>query len=84
MNIKTEWNEVVTACGNVLRGLVEVAGKEFRLEMNLEKTHLQIIDQDSRCETCSVGEDGDVIADGGEFVTGDWTDSDWSDLKKMG
>lgn len=73
-------HEVVSQCGNVLRGTVEVGGKEFCIECDTEKTHIQIIDQNGACETGDIDEDGDVIAQGGEFVTGEWNASDWSEL----
>ena len=73
----------VTACGTFLVGTVEVAGKEFRIEADIEKTWLSIIDDDSRQESCVIDEDGDVISESGECVTDEWTDADWSDLTKF-
>jgi hypothetical protein len=80
MTIVSELHEVVTAHGNALRGNIEVGGKEFRIETDVEKTHIQIIDSDSCCETGEIDADGDVIAQGGECVTQDWTADDWSAL----
>lgn len=73
-------NEVVTACGNVLRGVVEVTGTQYQIECDLAKTHLQIIDGGAICETCDIDQDGDVLATGGELVTGDWSQNDWYKL----
>lgn len=84
-NMKTisKLHEVVTSCGNAFRGVVEVAGKEFILEASLDKKHLQIIDENSSCETCLIDEVGDVIFNGGEYVTGEWTPADWSELTEF-
>jgi hypothetical protein len=69
-------HDVVTACGNVLRGGVQVNGRDYIIESDGE-TWVNIIDDKSCCETCVI--DGkDVIAEGGEYVTGDWTDADWT------
>ena len=78
MNIVKNLTETVSQCGNVLRGMVEVSGKEFRVEVDVDKTHAQIITHDIRCETCTIDLDGDVIADGGEFVTDEWSHQDWT------
>jgi hypothetical protein len=83
MTIVSELHEVVTAHGNALRGNIEVGGKEFRIETDEEKTHIQIIDNDSCCETGEIDEDGDVIAKGGECVTQNWTSDDWTELTKF-
>lgn len=74
-------HDVVTACGNVLRGHIEVNGREYTIEAELGNERpaldwVNIIDNDSRCEACII--DGkDVVSNGGEYVTGDWTDADW-------
>lgn len=70
----------VTSCGNYFIGAVEVKGKEYRIEADLEKTWLSIIDGESRQESCVIDEVGDVLSDGGECVTGDWSDEDWKAL----
>jgi hypothetical protein len=69
---RLKFHEVVSAHGNVFRADF----KGCRLEMNTEKTWLQIIDDESRCESCVIDEDGDVISESGEVVT-DWLDYDW-------
>lgn len=79
MKVIRQLNEVSSACGNVLRGSVEIGGEEFRLEANLTKTHLQVINEKSDCETFTVAYDG-ITAEGGEFITGEWTDADWQEL----
>jgi hypothetical protein len=68
-----EFSEVVSSCGNVLRAEF----KRCRLEMNLEKTWLNVIDSESRCESCVIDADGDVVSESGEVVTNDWSDADW-------
>jgi hypothetical protein len=68
-----EFSEVVSSCGNVLRAEF----KGCRLEMNLEKTWLNVIDSESRCESCVIDADGDVVSESGEVVTNDWSDADW-------
>jgi hypothetical protein len=72
-----------TSCGNFLVGAVEVQGKEYRIEADLELTWLSIIDGESRQESCVIDEDGDVISDSGECVTNDWTDEDWKNLPNI-
>lgn len=79
MNAVRQLNEISTACGNVLRGRVELGGKEFQIEINLAKTHLQIINENSECETFTIGADG-ITAEDGEFITGKWSDADWTAL----
>ena len=76
-------HEVVSQCGNVLRGTVEVGGKEFRIECDMDKTHIQIIDENGSCETGEIDADGDVVAQGGEFVTETWNACDWSELTEF-
>jgi len=77
-------HSVVTSCGNVLRGTVEVKGQEYTIEAELGNSRpalnwVNIIDQDSRVEACII--DGkDVVSNGGEYVTEDWTDADWADF----
>lgn len=80
MNVLNELHTTTTACGNVLRGSVEVFGKEFRVECDTEKTHIQIIAPDGAVETGEIDADGDVIAQSGECVTQDWTADDWTAL----
>jgi hypothetical protein len=71
-----DFHEVVSSCGNVLRAEF----KACRLEMNLEKTWLNIIDSESHCESCVIDADGDVVSESGEIVTNDWTDADWASI----
>jgi hypothetical protein len=68
-----DFREVVSSCGNVLRAEF----KSCRLEMNLEKTWLHVMDSESRCESCVIDADGDVISESGEVVTNDWSEADW-------
>lgn len=82
MTTLSKLNEMAGSCGNYLRGTVEVAGKEFRIEADVNKTWLNIIDQDSRTESCVIDEDGDVISESGEHVTQDWSPDDWRELTK--
>ena len=70
----------LTSCGNFLIGHVEVNGNEYRIETDLEKTWLSIIDDEGRQESCIIDADGDVITDSGEYVTQDWSDEDWKAL----
>jgi len=65
--------ETTTSCGNVFRA--DFNG--CRLEMGLNKNWLNIIDDNSRCECCSISSGGDIESDSGEVVTGDWSDADW-------
>jgi hypothetical protein len=80
VSIITELHEVVAQCGNVLRGVVFVGGKEFRIETDLEKTRIQIIDSAYCCETGEIDADGDVITQAGECVTQEWHADDWTAL----
>lgn len=75
-----KFSEVVTACGNIFRAHITVSGQEFTLEMGLDRKWVNIIDSESRCEHCGIDEDGDVISDGGEYVTEAWTEADWKNL----
>lgn len=70
----------VTSCGNFLIGAVKVNEQEYRIEADLEKTWLSIIDGEGRQESCLIDEDGDVVSDSGECVTEDWSDEDWRHL----
>lgn len=81
MNTITPLKNRITACGNCLIGNVEVHGKEYRIEADLEKTWLSIIDEESRHESCLIDDDGDVISDSGEYITDGWTDKDWQELR---
>ena len=66
----------MSSCGPVLRGQVEVAGEEFRIEGDLDKTWFSVIDENSRQESCVI-EDGYIVFKSGEWVTEKWTDADW-------
>ena len=74
--ITPDFHEVVSSCGNVLRAEF----KSCRLEMDLERTWLNIIDSESHCESCVIDADGDVVSESGEIVTNDWTDADWASM----
>ena len=76
-------HEVMSASGPVLRGQVEVNGREFDLEADTDKTWLHITAEDGCMECCTIDADGDVVADSGECVTQDWTDADWDELTKV-
>lgn len=71
--------DIVTACGNVLRGVVEVRNEQFTIETD-GKTWLNIIDRESRVECCIIDGDGDVISETGEYVTESWSSGDWGML----
>ncbi len=71
--------DTVTACGNILRGIVEVQGRQFTLESD-GKTWLNIIDAAARSECCVIDADGDVISESGEYVTEAWSGGDWGML----
>lgn len=71
-------HSVVTACGNVLRG--EFKGLDIESD---GKTWVNIIDDESRVESCTIDADGDVISETGEVVTNNWTDDDWAEFKKF-
>lgn len=75
--IRKNW----TSHGNYLKGIVEVAGEPFRIEADLDKTWLNIIDDNSRQESCVI-EDGCIISKSGEWVTEKWTDADWDALNR--
>lgn len=68
-----------TACGTYFVGRVEVAGEEFRIESDLDKTWFSVIDDNSRQESCVI-EDGYIIFKSGEWVTEKWTDADWASM----
>jgi hypothetical protein len=70
---RLKFHEVASAHCNVLRADF----KGCRLEMDTEKTWLNIIDDESRCESCVIDADGDVISESGECVTNTWSDYDW-------
>ena len=73
-------HEVVTACGNILRGTVEVNGLEYIIESDGEQW-VNII-SDGGCEACSIQGD-DVVSDSGEHVTADWTEEDWKHFSEF-
>lgn len=75
--IRPNW----TSHGNCLKGIVEVAGETFRIEADLDKTWLNIIDDNSRQESCVI-EDGYIVFKSGEWVTEKWTDADWDAMNK--
>jgi len=83
MKILAPLKPQVTACGTYRVGRIEVAGQEFRIETDRNRTWLSIIDEQGRQESCVIDADADVISESGEHVTTDWTDSDWSDLTKF-
>ena len=68
----------MTACGAVLRGAIEVSGKEFRVESDGEKW-VHIIGSDGGCDT-GVIDGNDVVMSDGECVTADWTSLDWKEF----
>jgi len=70
------FKETITAHGNIYAAEF----KGFRVEMNLDKTWLNIIDSESRCECCVINADGDVVSETGEVVTENWSDADWQNL----
>lgn len=70
----------VTSMGSFLIGEVKVNEQDFRIEADAEKTWLSIIDGEGRQESCLIDEDGDVVSDSGECVTGEWSDEDWKQL----
>lgn len=80
MKIITPLKKTVTSCGTYLIGHVEVNGKQYRLEADIDLTWLNIIDDDGRQESCLIDEEGNVISDSGEYITQDWTDVDWKSL----
>lgn len=74
--------DTVTACGNILRGIVEVQGQAFAVESD-GTNWLNLIDAEGRCECCKIDSDRDVIAESGEYVTEAWTSGDWEQLTAM-
>lgn len=80
MKILSKLNEVATSCGNIRRGLVEVSGKEFRIECDLDYKSLTVIDEDSAGEGFEIDQDAAIVSINGEHVTGDWTDADWREF----
>lgn len=70
----------VASCGNYLIGAVKVNEQEYRIEADLEKTWLSVIDAEGRQESFLIDEDGDVVSNSGECVTGDWSNEDWKQL----
>lgn len=68
-----------TSLGTYLVGMVEVAGEEFRIESDLDKTWFSVIDNHSRQESCVI-EDGYIVHAGGEWITEQWTDEDWDTM----
>jgi hypothetical protein len=83
MTTTKKLKETVTACGNVLRGSVEVGGKEFTVEADLGKTWCNIIDEVGGVEGFVVDVDGDVISASGECVTNDFRAEDWAALTEF-
>lgn len=77
MKILSEINEVVTSCGNIRRGLVEVAGKEFTVECAADCKSLTVIDEHSAGEGFEIDQDAAIVSIGGEHVTSEWKDADW-------
>jgi hypothetical protein len=80
MNTIEPLKKQVTSCGAFLIGRIETHGKGYRIEADLEKTWLSILDEESRQESCLIDADGAVISDSGEYVTDGWTDKDWHEL----
>jgi len=68
-----------TSLGTYFVGRVEVANEEFRIEGDLDKAWLNIIDSHSRQESCVI-EDGYIVHEGGEWITEEWTDADWASM----
>ena len=67
-------HEVVTANGNVLRGHIEVSGREYTVESDGE-TWVNIIDDEAHCETRTI--DGALtVFESGECVSESWTEGD--------
>lgn len=83
MTILKPLRNQLTSCGNYLIGHVEVSGREYRIETDLDKTWLNIIDDESRQESCLIDERGEVVTDSGEYITQDWNDQDWKQLTAL-
>jgi len=77
MTITSQFRPQQTSLGTYFVGRVKVAGEEFRIEGDLNKAWLNIIDSHSRQESCVI-EDGYIIHEGGEWITEQWTDADWN------
>jgi hypothetical protein len=75
-----DFHRVMSSCGIIYRATASIASQDYRLDLDLAKTWMNIIDQDIRCESCAIDEDGDVISVSGECVSQEWTDSDWQTL----
>ena len=80
MNTVIIFYETATSCGNIYRAHASVQGKAFTFEMDLNRSWVNIIDSDSRVESCAITEGEDVVSEGGEYVTENWTESDWKNL----
>ncbi len=74
---------VMSSCGSILRGHFSVNGAEYRAEADESLSWLNVIDEDSRCMSCQIDEDKDVIFDSGEYLADGWTDEDWQELNNF-
>ena len=70
------FKRTMSACGEeIFRALATIAGKEYRLEMALDKSWLNIIAPGSACETWKDKGEGLTFA-AGEYNTFDWLADD--------
>ena len=60
-------------------GLVEVAGREFKVETDRTSRVIIIDCQSAKCEVCTIN--GSCVESAeGELVTKEWTGADWEQL----
>jgi hypothetical protein len=69
------FKRTMSACGEIFRCVAKVNENEYRFEMALDKSWLNIIDPGSACETWKDEGEGLTFA-GGEHITFDWSDAD--------
>jgi hypothetical protein len=80
-NMKTEisFTQIVSAFGPVFRA----SFKECRLELSLEKDHLQVIDENSKHDSYRVIDgqcEYENSDDENNTVCENWTEQDWAEL----
>ena len=79
----SEFSSVISSCGEILRGHFSINNQEYRAEGDIDRTWVNVLDEDSRCMALFFEEDGEIVFDGGEYLADSWTSEDWKKFVKF-
>jgi hypothetical protein len=76
LQVVSPLKETAAACGNVLRGIVLVAGKEYTVEASIDKSVISIIDPETSLQDSFVWdvESATYLPDSLNGVTDAWSE----------